>query len=211
MLTVGVDSYVTLEEAEQLAMLSFISSDTAYEKWRSLSDSDKEVLLRNSCSAIDSLNFDGRRQKLGQILEFPRVNTSVSGIGYRLFIGQLYDNGLYSGNSTGGLSAAQKAQVINAVYAGYYNDETTELIGVSIQGLTSKKAGPIAESYNRDRRDTEDALIGIYTKKVDSLLKPWLNDSRISYYPRGYANGFPSIVTSGVNNRISRSVLFAPF
>ena len=99
-----------------------------------------------------------------------------------MYIGQLYDNGLYSaGSSDGGLAVVKQAQVINAVYAGYYNDLTTEQIGINIQGITSKKAGPIAETYNRNNVDTNDALMGIYTKKVYSILRPWLNDARISY------------------------------
>lgn len=182
MLSVGVDSYVTLDEAEIIASRTSLSSDKAYQLWLTLSDSDKEVLLRNSCRDIDSLKFDGRRKQLSQRLEFPRVDVTASGLGYRMFIGQLYDNGLYSsGSSDGGLSVVKQAQVINAVYAGYYNDLTTEQIGISIQGITSKKAGPISETYNRNNVDTNDALMGIYTKKVYSILRPWLNDARISY------------------------------
>lgn len=188
MLTVGVDSYVTLEDANDIAAATSLSSDKAYQKWLTLTDSDKEVLLRNSCRDINSLKFDGRRKNLSQVLEFPRVDVSASGLGYRLYTGQLYDNGLYSsGNSDGGLSMARQAQVINALYAGYYNDIVTDTMAMNIQGITSKRAGPISESYNRNSNGTNtssnsrDALIGIYTNKVYSLLAPWLNDSRISY------------------------------
>lgn len=183
MLEVGVDSYITLEEADNLINNYFMSSDTAYQAWETLEDKDKEALLRNSCRDIDSLKFDGRRKVPGQILEFPRVNATIAGIGYRLFIGQFQDNGLYSqGIADGGLSAVKQAQVINAVYAGLYNNLVTEQIGLNIQGLTSKKAGPIQETYNRSNNsDNSDALMGIYTKKVYSILRPWLNDARISY------------------------------
>lgn len=188
MLKVGIDSYVTLEEAQAIAASTSLSTDKAYQKWLELSDGDREVLLRNSCRDINSLLFAGKRKNVSQMLEFPRVDTAVSGIGYRLYIGQLYDNGLYSsGSHDGGLSSAKQAQVINAVYAGYYNDLTTEQIGINIQGIASKKAGPISETYNRASNgrhslaSTEDALMGIYTNKVYSILRPWLSDSRISY------------------------------
>lgn len=182
MLIVGEDSYVTLEEAEQIIQGSSLSTDAAYQKWQSLEDSDKEVLLRNSCRDINALKFDGRRKCFGQKLEFPRVNSVPSGIGYRLFVGQFYDNGLYgSGSVDGGLSLVRQAQVVNALYAGLYNDEVNDLIGYNIQGLTSKKAGPIAETYNRNNQDSNDALIGIYTRKVYSLLTPWLSSARYSY------------------------------
>lgn len=188
MLTVGVDSYVTLDDANNIAAATSLSSDKAYQKWLTLTDSDKEVLLRNSCRDINSLKFDGRRKQLSQLLEFPRIDVSASGIGYRLYVGQLADNGLYSGGSSdGGLAMAREAQVINAIYAGYYSDITLDTMAMNIQGITSKKAGPISESYNRSNNGTYTssasgyALIGIYTNKVFSLLSPWLNDSRISY------------------------------
>lgn len=182
MLNVGIDSYTDLEDAEMIAQNSFMSTDDVYKAWLELSESDKEVLLKNSCRDIDALKFDGRRKSLSQTLEFPRVINVASGIAYRLYIGQFFDNGLYSyGNTDGGVSAVKKAQVINAVYAGYYNDLTNDTIGLNIQGLTSKKAGPIAESYNTNNKNSKDALIGIYTQKVYSILRPWLNDSRISY------------------------------
>lgn len=186
MLDVGVDSYVSLEEANTIASCTNLSSDKAYQNWLNLSDNDKEVLLRNSCRAIDNLKFNGRRKNLGQVLEFPRVESSYSGLGYRLYISQLYDNGLYSGGSSdGGVSLVKQAQVINAVFAGYYNDLATDQIGVSIQGLTSKKAGPISETYNRNNSNNgisnADALKGIFTEKVYSLLTPWLNEARISF------------------------------
>ena len=46
MLTIGKDSYVTLEEAEKLISENFISTDDVYVFWRELSDQDKEALLR---------------------------------------------------------------------------------------------------------------------------------------------------------------------
>lgn len=188
MLKVGIDSYVTLEEAQAIAASTSLSTDKAYQKWLELSDGDKEVLLRNSCRDINSLKFNGRRKNLSQLLEFPRTDVTVPGIGYRMFIGQFADNGLYSsGSSDGGLASVKQAQVINAVYAGYYNDLTTEQIGINIQGITSKRAGPISETYNRSNNgrystaSNEDALMGIYTTKVYSILRPWLTDSYISY------------------------------
>ena len=188
MLTVGVDSYVTLADANNLAAANFLSSDKAYQFWINLSDSDREVLLRNSCRAIDNLKFDGRRKNTSQILEFPRVNQTISGLGYRLFIGQLYDNGLYSSpGADGGLSLVKQAQVVNAVFAGYYNNLATRQIAINIQGITNRKTGPISESYNKSANGAytsvsdDDALRGIFTPKVYALLTPWLNDSRIAY------------------------------
>lgn len=185
MLTVGKDSYVTLEEANDIISENFISTDEVYVFWQGLSDSDKEALLRSSRRSIDSLKFTGRRKVPGQILEFPRVNMMPSGYGFRLYIGQFYDNGLYSPGGCGdGLIAVSIAQVINAVYAGYYNNAMNTSVEQGILGLTSKKAGPIAETYGKNGNsglDSADAQIGIYTKQVYQLLNSWLSSSRVSY------------------------------
>lgn len=181
-LKVGVDSYVTLEEAEVIIANNYLSTSEILAKWNSLSNSDKEVMLRTSCRDINNLKFEGRRQRVGQLLEFPRVLTYPVGYSYRLFIGQFTDNGLVDGDYSddGGLSKAKEAQVENAIYHSYLDDTVNKQAGVNIKGLTSKKAGPIAESYDINNRYNKNALRGIYTDKVYSLLTPWLSDSRAS-------------------------------
>lgn len=190
MLTVGVDSYVSLEEAEKIAHEQHISTDKALVVWDSLSDSDKEVLLRTSCKSIDNLKFNGRRRNYSQVLEFPRDSNYPSGIGFRLYISHFIDNGLYSGagGSDGGLSQVKIAQVINAVMGSLYNNLVVDTVGIKIQGLTSKRAGPIAESYNISSNgrgsassSSDSALTGIYSNKVYSLLNPWLSGSYYNY------------------------------
>lgn len=179
-LIVGTDSYVTLEEADVLVADNHLSTSDIRIKWDTLSISDKEIMLRTSCRDINNLKFDGRRERVGQKLEFPRILTYPTGYGYRMFIGQLGDNGLIDGDysNDGGLSFVKKAQVENAVYHSYLDDTVNKQVGINIKGITSKKAGPISESYNINNRYNKDALRGIYTDKVYSLLNPWLNDSR---------------------------------
>lgn len=180
-LRVGIDTYVSLEDAEKLIDEYSVSSDETYLKWKELSDRDKEVLLRNSCRDLNNLKYTGRKARASQVLAFPRVDSYPCGVGYALYTSQLFDNGLVSnGGTDGGLSLARQAQVINALYASVYSELANSQLGVSIQGLVSKKAGPIAETYQRGK-ESSDALMGIYTKKVYSLLRPWLNDSRINF------------------------------
>lgn len=181
-LEIGVDSYVSLEEANVLVSNYFVSTNSVRVKWESLSDSDKEALLRHSCRSINNLKFNGRRVKTGQRLEFPRVRESaVCGIGYRMFNSQLYDNSLEDGAGWGdGLRQAKEAQVVNAAWHGFLDKETENRAFMNIQGLTSKKAGPIAETYGNSQHNTynRDAAVGIYTKEVYSILTPWCSESR---------------------------------
>lgn len=181
-LVVGVDSYVTRDEAVQIARDNFPSNHPAYIAWENTFDSSIEQLLRASCRAINNLKFDGRRKNAGQRLEFPRVRQSLVGVGYRLFVGQLNDNSLAeSGSADGGLEQAKLAQVINAVWAAYLTNTAADTAARNIVGLTSKKAGPISESYSSSQSNTynRDAQIGIYTKEVYSILTPWVCASRI--------------------------------
>ena len=180
-LIVGIDSYVTLEEAEEIIRGTYTSTSSLREKWDTLSDEDKEVMLRTSCRDINNLKFDGRRAKTGQVLEFPRVLSYTAGYGYRLFIGQFSDNGLVDGNISedGGLRQAKAAQVENAIHHCYLEKDVVSQMSINIKGVTSKKAGPIAETYNTvGNKYTKDALIGIYTDRVYKLLNSWLSDAR---------------------------------
>lgn len=188
MLNVGVDSYVTLEEAEQIVADRFMSDDVIMLSWQGKSDNDKEVLLRNSCQSIDNLKLNGRKARISQALQFPRTQDSIVGVGYRLFIGQFYDNGLVGvsgpAGAYGGIDKVKIAQVINAAYASKYQADYYVHQGNAIQGLTSKKAGPIAESYGSSllsAQALENAKVGIYTDLVFSILNPWVAYSRFSY------------------------------
>ena len=179
-LNIGVDSYVTLEEAENLISNNHLSTSELRLKWDELDNSDKEVLLRTSCRDINNLKFNGRRAKVGQLLEFPRVLQFPVGYGYRLFIGQFQDNGLIDGEGAddGGLQAAKEAQVENAIYHAFVDDDVNTQLGINIKGITSKKAGPIAETYNINNKYNNNALRGIYTDKVYTILNAWICDSR---------------------------------
>lgn len=179
-LTVGVDSYVSVEEANRIAAETYLSNNEILVKWKALSDSDKEVLLRTSCRDINNLKFDGVKQSVGQILAFPRRYTHPVGIGYALYISQYRDNSLFgSGDiNDGGLNVAKLAQVENALYHNLLDGAVTKQAGINIQGLTSKHAGPISESYDLNNRYNRNALRGIYTDKVYSILVDWLCDSR---------------------------------
>ncbi len=179
-LEIGVDSYVTLEEAENYISSNYLSDNELVEKWSSLSDRDKEALLRASCIAINNLKFDGRRANLGQKLEFPRVLAYPVGLGYNLYISQFVDNGLVEGGlyGDGGLQLAKYAQIENALYHCFLDKVVSNQLEINIKGLVSKKAGPISETYNANNKYNKDILRGIYTEKVYSLLAPWLSDAR---------------------------------
>lgn len=70
MITVGVDSYITLEYAE-----SYMSSATEEVRtaWESLTESGKEAILKKSAAQIDNIIYTGQRKYVGQTMAFPRT------------------------------------------------------------------------------------------------------------------------------------------
>lgn len=181
-LEVGVDSYVTVSEADNIIDNYFVSGNDVRIKWNTLSDSDKEALLRHSCRSINNLKFNGRRAKTGQRLEFPRIREAgLSGVGYRLFVSQFYDNSLEDGAGWGnGLEQAKQAQVVNAAWHGFMDKMNSDQAIMNVRGLISKKAGPIEEKYSNRQTNTynRDMAVGIYSKEVYSILTPWYSESR---------------------------------
>lgn len=180
-LMVGYDSYVTLEEANRIISENFTSSSQQRTKWNSMSDEDKECTLRNSCRAIDSLDLAGRKSSSAQTLQFPRVQDRPVGYGYRLFISQFEDNGLIEPDAdNGGIGKVKIAQAINAAYGAVYEDTVSAYNLTRIAGIVSKREMNISESYDNRSPIARDALIGIYTDKVYSILRPWASSSRLT-------------------------------
>ena len=183
-LEVGVNSYITVEEANSLIADNFPSIDEARMMWNSLTDKDKESMLIRSCRGIEDLDFNSNPLTTKQNLHFPcQSRNRVPGVTYVLYVSQFYDNSLndgHRGNSGKSLEKAKLAQAINAAYGALLNKENTSQIRRSVSGLTSKKAGPIAESYGNTNVNTfsRDMMSGIYTKQVYTILKPWLSRSR---------------------------------
>lgn len=177
-LEVGKDSYVTLEEAENY-IEKYITDKNLLKSWGEKSPEEKEVLLRTSCRDLDNLKYKGKKKNISQKLQFPRVVTRSAGYGYRRYISQFVDNGIIeSGSYNDGLESIKQAQVENALYHSCVGDIATEQIGLNIKGLVAKKAGPIAESYDRNSEINRDALNGIYTPKVYAILVDWLTSSK---------------------------------
>lgn len=85
MITVGADSYVTIEEADAYIAEHFISADEQRKAWEQAGD-DKEIALRRACAALDSLMYRGVKFSFPQALAFPRY----FGESYAMIDGVLY-------------------------------------------------------------------------------------------------------------------------
>lgn len=72
MLTVGVDSYVTVEQATEYITAHYPSTDTRVTAWGNLEEADQEVFLRRACTALSELAYRGMTFEALQTLPFPR-------------------------------------------------------------------------------------------------------------------------------------------
>lgn len=177
-LQVGINTYATVEEADGYITSHYLSTNAARQAWEALSTEDKTSALLRSCVALNSLKYNGRRAVAGQKLEFPRTSSQgITGVFYQQVFNPAYDQGLagYSATSSDGLDKAIMAQIENALWYVALDPQVTDGAKIAIRGLTSKKAGPISESYGQTSVQAQE---GIYTKQVYSILSEWLSTSR---------------------------------
>lgn len=183
-LVVGVDSYITLEYANEYVVKHFPSDSAFRTTWAGKSDADKEVLIRTSTQAIDSLKFNGRKLNYSNRLQFPRILETNVYFGYQAFgeTNQFTDLSCSPvvDHTDGGLELVKQAVVENAVAASLLQQTAFSQLGDAIAGITSKKVGPVAETYNRQTMEARGARRGIFSDKVYTLLAPWLAESYIS-------------------------------
>lgn len=69
MIEVGVNSYITLGEAENI-----LQGDRLYDAYSALTQEQKEKLITDAAMRIEALPLSGRKKALNQIMEFPRTD-----------------------------------------------------------------------------------------------------------------------------------------
>lgn len=181
-LIVDKDSYVTLEEANDMVANTYLSGSSELSKWNALSDDDKTIVLRNSALALNNLRYKGRKRSSSQVLAFPRVHSVLPGIMWQPFVSQNYDNSLLdiSSPTEGGLGAAKLAQVKNAVAFAMIGDSVVaEVNERKALGILSKNRGSISESYDSSSTSASvQAQKGIYNwEETKHILINWISDS----------------------------------
>ena len=68
MIVVGLNSYITVSEADEL-----LQGDVLYEKFSALTTEQKEKLLADAAMRIDALPLSGRKKALCSTWSFPEV------------------------------------------------------------------------------------------------------------------------------------------
>lgn len=75
MLAVGVNSYMSLEEADAIIENELLDSDEEYTVWNSLSDKNKEKLIVRGTHTVDAIPFRGVKYNINKVgeLQWPRL------------------------------------------------------------------------------------------------------------------------------------------
>lgn len=119
MLTVGVDTYITVEEANEI--LTGCHNGSLLEQWLSLSEKDKECYLRTATYRIECLPVVGYKHNASQRLQFPRGMSS---------------------NIPYNVKLATAEEAISAI-----DKQLLQRISLQQQGVKSISLGSASESY----------------------------------------------------------------
>ena len=76
-LIVGVNSYLDIDEADELLNNNIYSDSVYLNSWNKLSDRDRQVLLIQSTSILEGCVYLGSIKNSGQSLKFPRYINGV--------------------------------------------------------------------------------------------------------------------------------------
>ena len=151
MLDVGVESYVSMDEADEIAK-KIIENTATMISWLELPDGEKERKLRNACFRIESLKFSSFKHSLYQVMQFPRGMTDV-----------VPEN-------------VKRAQVYEAIAT--LDEQRSLRRQLQEQGVKSISIGNTSESY-MDNPVSTQAAEAVVSKEAYMLLKPYLLGSAV--------------------------------
>lgn len=151
LLEVGVDTYITVEEAGEIISLNFLAADVVRVNWENLTEDDKAVCLRQAFRAIEGLPYVGRKTDLSQLTAFPRMpDTEVP-------------------------TAVLEAQALTAV--NFADPKLTAELAryrrMRTAGVSSYRIGKFAEVL----KAAESSGYGLVSAEAVNLLRPWLDGS----------------------------------
>ena len=72
-ITVGTDTYISVTDATTYVAENYLTTDTIYTTWASLSSTQKEIYLRRATKKIDRQPLVGVKSVSTQTLQFPRA------------------------------------------------------------------------------------------------------------------------------------------
>ena len=163
-MTVGTDTYVTLEDADAYIEARYSGADA--ERWAALEEIQREALLLSACEEIEALPLIGRKLYINQTLAFPRWPS---------------DDYVPDFRTVGVLVGTVPQKVINAQceLALWLSDtaktaDSATRASLQAQGVKSFSIGDLSESYSAGASAVPAPLL---CPKCRTLLKPYTEGS----------------------------------
>lgn len=134
-MTVGVDSYITIAEADDILNERYPTGNDALSRWASMFDDEREAYLLAACEQLEDLPWTGFAAHRGQTLSFPRVQ---------------WGTGRLAALDAAVPPAIRQAQAELALWlCGGGAKESERRAALQAQGVTSFTLGDLSESYAR--------------------------------------------------------------
>lgn len=186
MIEVLVNSYVTVEEADEYVNSRFASTSECLKKWLETSDNDKEVALINATSVMESFVYTGVKLYDYQELSFPRKKSVVPFFGCIInipFIPQTFDGSLVRNsyiNGDDGLKSAKECCVQIAVNGNMYSDsEIQSVTKTRLSGIKSRSVDVISETYDYKNGFGSNIYKSIAKTYIDVYLSRWITGTSV--------------------------------
>ncbi len=154
MLVLGVDTYITIEDANNYVKTHYLTTDPLRIQWEAFVEEDKEVLLRKSFDQINQLPYTGCPKDPKQLLPFPRKHNfnaqDMQNVGY-----------------------AQTEQAI-AISDTVTAQENANRIKLRRAGVVQYTIGDLSEKFQSGLPSESNATMFSLSEKAYSFLSKWL-------------------------------------
>lgn len=160
-LTIGTDTYISLDDAQEYLSENYISTDEKLIAWNALSDTDKEILLRKALKIVDSQPYTGFKVQTTQTLEFPRAI-------YTMIPSDVYEpSGIWPENWYVQSEVPDAVKYAQCEIALETASGTSNRVKLQRQGVKSFSLGNLSETYS-------GASNSIVSHEAKELLKPYI-------------------------------------
>lgn len=160
-LTIGTDTYISLDDAQDYLSENYISTDEKLIAWNALSDMDKEILLRKALKTIEAQPYVGFKACSTQTLEFPRaLYTSIPQDIYAP--SQIWPDNWYVQSEVPSAVKYAQCEIAFETASG-----TSNRVKLQRQGVKSFSLGNLSETYS-------GASNSIVSHEAKELLKPYI-------------------------------------
>jgi hypothetical protein len=167
-LTVGTDTYATLEEATTYIGKHYPSAAAKRVAWEALDEADQEIYMRLATEKIDRCQFQGIKAQTSQALEFPRFF-------YQDALPIVYEpEDLSTETSTvpEDVKAAEVEEALELVSPGEDTDEKNLRTGA----VKSYRIGNLSEDYGSSAAKST-AAYKLNSSRAVELLEKYINGS----------------------------------